>query len=546
MILTLASTGPIYSLRHLTNNPNGMLAAILDVEFTAMNRETPLPGRATFTSTAQRFRDACRSQSSFTAYNAVRQLKAAYAESVEKHEPPSQSKLDNCATVVQFDKRNFIPRMFYALLLESRQRQTNTKAADRLQAMRDVLASPPTLTTCTTYDSEYRDLLEDTFAAVTDRPDVAASIASQWYGAFTVPNEEWSSILPDIVNQLAALRSDLQAAGDTEGARQCARWLARFCLGVIDSSPDSSTQCLAADLLTRNLKDMPTVADPMRRLIKAHTVEAPDVGTDWAAQFKGDPIPPLAPEPYESALERLFLWALFVTLAAGASIGFFFGVASLVAPTDLATVDPENKPAKWQSLLLFLAIAVLVPVVAAVSHANIFGDGHPFYSQALGLAVVQAMFFLSLSTILIYAIAAAWPGGEWARRIRRGWPALLMFMATALFLATPAPTAAKLLRAVNYGFPQLWWSLVGMLLFTLFAVLVARVPARYLARSAAGSWLCFGLLACIAMFLHVKADRQYQRDVIKAYRDPMAARVGADWQKQYIDPVKHAFNPPIP
>lgn len=523
-----------------------MLAAILDVDSSAMNRKSALPGYLTFTGVAQQYGDACKSRATYEAYNGVRNLRAAYADEIEGRNTRDPLLLDKCARYVDLDKRNFIPRMLYALLLESRQRRTDTRPADRLQAMRDVLSAPPSLSNCTTYANEYRRGLEDVFATTTKRPDVAGSMASQWFPSFTVPNERWSTLLPDIVQQLADLRDDLRAAGDAAGANECERWLARFCLGIIQSSSDDSTQCLAADLLARTLKDMPEVTKPLRQMIAAHTVNTPNIGTDWAAQMKFDPIAPLTPGSYERALERLLLWGLLVTLAAGAGFAFVFGVFSIVAPTDIASVTPENRPRWWQSALLVVVVAVLVPTIFAVIRADIFGAAQPFYSETFAIAVLQAMPFLSISVILIHAIIRTWPHCDMSKRIRRGWPALLLFLACGMFLAIPAPTTAKFLRAVNYGFPQLWWSAVGMLVFTIFAVLVARVPARYLSRSAASTWLCFAVLACVAMGLHVRADHQYQRDVVQAYRDPMAARVGADWREKYIEPVKNAFNPPIP
>lgn len=546
MILTLASVGPIYSIAGLTTNPRGMLAAILNVEFVAMNRKAALPGRATFDSVAQRYNDARQKRPTFPAYNAVRQLRAAYATFAIQDKPAPQAALDRCAALMDADPQNFTTRMLYALLLDDRQRRNNAAAPDRIHTVQQVLSATPALSKCTTYDAEFETVLHDAFAATADRPDVAASMAFHWYDPFTISSETWIATLPDIAQQLGELRSECLAAGDAQAADQVAHWLTRFCVGIIESTSDDTIQCLAADLLAKHVGDAPEIAEPMRALVTAHTADAPLLGTDWAAQFKTDPQTSYAPAPYTTALERLFAFALFATLAVSAAFGLVFGIASIAAPTDSSTANSDTRPSVWKSVIVFIGVVVLPPVAIAIYTANIFGSRPPFYAEALAFAEAQAMLFLGLSLMLIHAILFAWPQRDWRERVHRAWPAVLLAVCCAIFLTIPAPISTRWLRSLNYAFPQLAWSAAAMILFVMFAVLVARVPARYLARSAAGAWLAFAILACIAMRLHVSADHDYQAAIVAAHRDSMAARIGDDWREKYVKPVKNALTPRVP
>ncbi len=550
IVLTFASTSPIYTISKLTINPRGILAALVESDYVALNRrpENAMPGKPTFAAIVRQYSSAATQRESVRNYRAVKQARDAYAIAVHENRPPSQADLGAAAAAAQVDRYNFVSRLLLAAILDG-MRESQTSPADRLAAMENVFAASPIQTACTTYDDEYRDQLLKAFAASNLRPDIAASMASQWYSNVWDYRSIWFSILPPLTDQLMALRDDLAAAGDAEGAARCERWLARFCVGLIDTSNDTAVQCLAGDLLAHHLHDNPGVAKPMRRLVDTHTSTARYHGADWAAQIKsnGDsPQASLAPGEYESAFERLVLYAIFIGFAMSAALAFVFGVASALTPTDTSTPQLHSSRKPWHPLARLILIVIAIPMLLAILNANVIGPNQSFYSESLAFAVMQAVVFLGMSVILMHAACSAWPDRNIAARIRRIWPAILMFVACGMFLALPAASAARLLRSVNYAVPQNLWSAAAMVLFMMFAVLVARIPARILARSAAGAWLCFALLACITMRLHVSADHAYQRAIVAAQRDPMAARVGQDWKQEYLEPVKKAFTPPIP
>lgn len=550
IVLTFASTSPIYSISKLTINPRGILAALVESDYVALNRrpENAMPGKPTFAAIVRQYSSAAQKRESVRNYRAVKQARDAYAAAVDENRPPSQADLGTAAAAAQVDRYNFVPRLLLTAILDG-MREPQASPADRLAAMEDVFEAVPIQTACTTYDDEYRDQLLKAFAASDLRPDIAASMASQWYSNVWDYRSIWFSILPPLADQLMTLRNELAAAGNAEGAAQCERWLTRFCIGLIDTSNDTAVQCLAADVLAHHLKRKPDVAKPMRRLVDAHTSTARYHGADWAAQIKsnGDsPQASLAPGEYESAFERLVLYTIFIGLAMSAALAFVFGIASALTPTDKSTTHLHSSRRPWHPLARLVLIVIAIPTLLAILNANVIGPNQSFYSQSLAVAVMQAVVFLGISVIMIHAACAAWPDRNIAAQVRRIWPAILMCVACSLFLAMPAASAARLLRSVNYAFPQNLWSAAAMVLFTMFAVLVARVPARSLARSAAGAWLCFALFACITMRLHVNADHAYQRAIVAAHRDPMAARVGEDWKQEYLEPVKKAFTPPIP
>jgi len=522
-----------------------MLAAILNVDYATMDRPVALMGETNFRAVAQRYNTLRRSRDSINACLTVQRLRAVFAEETLGQRPVLQSTLNQCAAQMENDPRNFISRLLYALTLESRQQRAGADPNLRFSAADDVLMAPPRLTEATTYDSEYCAVLEDAFKPAVDRPDVAASMAFKWYDPFQDPDESWYLILPEVADRLSALRTALLEVGAVESAHTCDRWLARFCVGVIESSPDDGLQCLAADIIARRVDGKPGAAEAMRSLIAAHTIDAPCMGADWAAQFKGEAQYPLAPAPYETAMESLFLWGLALTLTIGAGFGLAFGVTSIVAPADPATSLPNDASNTWRSRWLPTLVIGLIPLGLALRCANLYG-GAPFYAEAYAVAIVQAFVFLSLSLILIHAIVMAWPDADTGKRIRRAWPAVLVACACIIFLAVPAPSATWLLRRVNYGFPQMLWSAGAMILFMMFATLLARVPARQLTRSAALACIAGAALGCVAIVVHVRADRAYQTEVVAAYHDPMAARVGADWKTTYLTPVRRAFNPPLP
>lgn len=553
MILTLASLGPIYSLSQLTLNPRGMPAAMQETEYLALNRKpaNALPGKPTFDSILKQYADRRNKRESARQYYAVKQLLSSVATAENSNQAPNQQTLDRGAAAVGNDEKNVISRTLYALLVDIGRRHAEADAADRFAALDSVLSAPPTPTTNSTYDAEFRRLLEDSFAATAPRPDVTASMAAKWYESYIVGENDWFTTLSAVARSLDSLSQALSAEGRNEDAAKCKRWLAQFCIGLVESADDTAIQCLAAGTLAATESDNPAIARPMRGLVDAHTGDAGHAA-DWAAQFKSNgaqPLPSLAPTEYERAFERLILYLLLAVLALSAGVAFVIGVASIVAPSDPADARPAQKPPLWQSLLLFFGLVVLIPLFLAMLNANILHDGQAFYAESLAFFVVQMTFVAGFGPILVHAVFTAWPKRDHAFIRRRIGPAFVLGIVAYFTLAMSAilpGMTATLLRRLNYFFPQLWWSVVAMLLFVIVAVLVARVPARQLARSAAAAWLVFALLACVAMKLHVNADHEYQRAVVAAHRDPMAARAGEDWKKKYVKPVKNAFTPPIP
>ncbi|MCB9858068.1 MAG: hypothetical protein H6818_20480 [Phycisphaerales bacterium] len=528
-----------------------MPAAMQESEYLALNRKpaNALPGKPTFDAILKAYADRRNKRDSVRQYYAVKMLLSAVATAESTDRPTEQQTLDRAASAVENDQRNFIARMLYATLIDERQRSANASAEDRLTAIDQVLSAPPTPKTATTYDDEYRELLADMFAATVPRADVAASLGAKWYEFYIADQKDWSIALPAIARSMNDLRQALDAAGNRVGAAKCRRWLAEFCLGLVENSGDESTQCLAAGILAASDSDDTAISTPMRGLVDAHTSGRIGHAADWASQFKSNgaqPQPSLAPDEYELAVERLLLYAIVMILAAGAAVAFVMGIASIVAPTDPLSPAPAARHSIWKSLLLLVAITGLTPFLLAIRNANLIDAGQAYYTPTLAFAVVHAAFFIILSLILIHAIVTAWPDRNMAFYIRRGLLPFVMFVAGAIWLALPSRFAAQVLRTVNYDFPQLGWSAVAMLIYIVVAVLVARVPARRLARSAASTWLVFAILACITMKLHVTADQDYQRAIVAAHADPMAARVGKDWKKTYVEPVKKSFTPPIP
>lgn len=475
----------------------------------------------------------------------------------------------------QTDPDNLIVRLAYATLLDAKNgerpppdfgelnstsrpadvdelRGAAMSAPDRYRAMREIMDGTPAAND-TLYNSSLIQVWTSVVRGYVERPDVAATIGlrppSDTLREYRVgPVDVQCEVLPLIERRIEALASALESEGHDAEAAECRGWMARTCLGLLLSESHIPTKFYCADVVARfSRKSAPTVAESLVELRRDYQREAEKGPVDYCDQRYTMNFS-VAPVEYERALGFLGASVAAWVAAAGAAAALVatlivgpvaIGIrrwrkrATAATPSVLGGAFLRRSPA-------FTIVAPVVPVavVAAVLLVRIIVDQYFSIPGAITLLLLAAALGASISI---------WLGAVRTTPNKLGQMATAIVMAgfvMAMFL--PMSSLAWFGRSYAIAVGSEWLLLPLFVALVSTGAVVCGASIRTLISSTAITWCVLSCFALVLYIVHFGFDRQYQSAAVAGHADEIAARLGADWQKQYLSGAIEYYHPPRP
>lgn len=445
------------------------------------------------------------------------------------------------AAYLRLNKENRVARLAYAVLIDMNAATSpsgQTPVEQRVVALHDVIEADPPPTRTTLHNTDFRDAWHQVLQRFFDRPDVAASLAPVFYPYEIKSHPE---ALPIIQHRLQALSEELNRSGHAQDADNCLYWMARCLLDLIATETDAETRLLCSDLLGRCVKPDSRAAESLRDFRTDYHAAVLRADVDLADQAFSRKHS-VAPGPYRSAIRLLIASMVVAMLAIGAVIAL--ATACLTSPLarlfrrNKTPDNPITRSSVFQSLLILIstgALTILIPI-RFLRH----GPYSTYWLLALILSTTAAGFLTTLVS------TARWQAtGADRIRFRRMLPMIL----TAVVMLIPALPPRMITHTMRYIDLSIGgvWIIVAVLPILLVAVtLLARPRARDFAAAAALVW-CVNIALAFGLYqAHHVADAKYQSASVEGHHDEVAARLGPDWQTQYLKPAYDAFEIPRP
>ena len=452
-----------------------------------------------------------------------------------------QEQLRQLSVQAEYDGENLLTRLFVAFAYEyPKGEDTFPTALDRFNYLKRVVTQPPAISKVETYNSTFKPIFIEAMKTHSARPATVYVTGDLGYYDWIRTNAPLYMALPLAIDHFNLLANNLDIEGHGDEAFRVRQWLGELCFGLIDADDDPSLQLIAARGLIDVFGENAALADPLKKLVAAHTYDRDKAFTDSRIISMSN-FETLAPDEFAAAADSFARFgaasSLFVGAAAVALLALFVPILPITVHRPTAN---QSYPVGARVGLYALMI-LIIPLAIVWRGTDFFRPGeHPYISRDWAMGALFAFAFIGGALTIIRAILTNAVGSSLPDRIRWGWLALVLFVGGGLFLAAPIQSTVWQLRGLDIignvvGF------VVGALLLLLGAIAVARVPALRLARTAAICTLIFAIQAGVLHSLHRSADRIYQDAVVTAHADQMAARVGEGWRKSFIEPARAAF-----
>jgi hypothetical protein len=117
----------------------------------------------------------------------------------------------------------------------------------------------------------------------------------------------------------------------------------------------------------------------------------------------------------------------------------------------------------------------------------------------------------------------------------------LLALTPILIIAAPSPITTRGHRWLDLAVGATWLIVLLAVVLVLAAVLLSSARLRTIASIAALTWCLSIGGAFVAYQFHRQADRRYQQTVVAGRLDEITARLGPDWQDNYLTPARLVF-----
>jgi hypothetical protein len=370
-------------------------------------------------------------------------------------------------------------------------------------------------------------------------------------------------VLRELVDRLLALSASLAAAGQVQDALLADRLAVRLLTEIVADSPTYDVGLLSAELLPSALQRL---GEDARRLGSASADDAAtaadaagQLALAWHAAYTGEvnalpfsgQLPPDIAAAAERRVLRGFVWAAAAT-AAHVWVWVLLtatGVLVLAARSARSTVlAPRRRGSDWlgAGILLTPLFLVLLAAGGLVSFTWLFT-----LNSGYALILFTPAWFLSLAVAGRVGFQSA---DNSERHQMLVWPAAVLagavlLMVVAGLIALPVrqdgsrpPGDVQLLRkllaltGIASGLAVCAWFVIGQLRRIrrgAAAGLRAKAQLGVLTRALPIS----AALMLAALWGNAWQDRSHQRAYAHAARDPVADKLGSDWQAHYMGPA---------
>ncbi len=524
------------------DSPRSMLGAIRRLEYENIDDATRLktPRATTWEDVFTTRNKVLINHPDKNAHDALERLLKLVID-VEHQSIDPTAAVTQGAAYLRLNSENRVARLAYAALIDMSAATSSsgqTPVEQRVAALHDVIEADPPPTRTTLHDAAFRVAWHKVLQRFFDRPDVAASLAPGFY-PYDIKNH--TEALPIIQHRLQTLSEELNRSGHAQDAADCLHWMARCLLDLIATETDAGTRLLCTDLLGRCVEPDSRAAEGLRSFRADYHAAVLRADVDLADQAFSR-TRSVAPGPYRWAIRLLIASIVSAAIAIGAIIAL--AAACLAAPIARLfrrTETPDNpitRSVLFRSLLILIptgALAILIPV--RFSH---HGPYSTYWLLALILTTSAAGFLFALVSTVQWTAT-----GTGRRRVRRMLPMIL----TAVVILIPAlhpRVITHVSRYIDLSIGGSWIIVLVLPVLILAVTLLARPRARDFAASASLVWLINITLAFGLYQAHQVADAKYQSASVEGHRDEIAARLGPDWQTQYLKPAYDAFEIPRP
>ncbi len=529
----------------LTLRPSGMAAAMLHSEFRKVDAATRARARSQPTWNTI-FADYDRQVSS----GREAECRAALATLLDLLDRVRRSAVDpadatkTASQQLERDADNRLSRLVYACIqdqLSLQQANADMAAFDvqRFQAMSDIMDAPPAAADSTLYTTAR--LRFGALQRHFHRPDVAASIAAAYPRIEVTQHIE---NLPHLARRISRLADSLNALERPAEATRCRDWFVRTMLELVRNEASAETRLLCADLAVRMLPPDAPAAKALNDFSAAYHRAADAAGEDLCGQAntKG---PTPAPDHFHAAIMLLAAAGALSAAAFGGAMALILAVVAtpvaLLRGGSKPLGPPSPLPTRLHALLLAAAPTALAgAAVLARFHWHLAFSG--LWLTAMTVLLIAAGLLTSL------ALAHATPASTTTSRRRWLIPLALVALFAALALAIHPYHFTRALRMLPYAEVIVLTLAIG--LFGTLAI-ATRPSLRRLARAGLVVWCVNLALAATIYVAHHVADRIYQPVAAAGYLDEVTARLGPDWQQQYLGAAFAAYDmrpapPPTP
>lgn len=519
------------------DSPRSMLGAIRRLEYETIDTATRLnaPRATTWEDVFTARNRAIIGHADKDAHDALERLLKLVIDA-EHHRIEPAAAVGQGAAYLRLNHDNLVSRLAYATLVDiqtTRNSASNITAADRLKAMRDVIEADPPPTRITLHNAAFRAAWHETLKRFFDRPDVAASLAPVFY-PYEIRNH--TEALPIIQRRLLDLAEALKRRGRSRDSYDCLRWTARGLLGLMVSETDAAARLLCADLLGRCVMPDSQAARSLRGFRTDYHAAVLRADVDLADQAFTRKRS-VAPGAYRSAISLLVAGIVPAAIGIGAVCALATACLSAPLMRIFRRAEKVDRPPPWSLLTRWLLILIptILLTILIPARFHLHGPFSTYWLLALVLSTTAVGFLIAL----VCAGHRPAPGtdGRWVRR-------MLLLIVTTVVILLPAlspRTITPVLRHLDLSIGGSWMMVLACVTVMVAVTIAIRPRPRDFAAGAARVW-CINIALAFGLYqAHRIADAKYQAASVEGHRDEVAARLGADWQAQYLTPIYDAF-----
>lgn len=507
--------------------PTSFLSAVRGVEVSAISR-------ATWDKIYDEYRSRLSTDPVVRTHDSVSRLLSLLIE-VERGWRTAAEALPAAALPLDVDRDNLVSRLTYAVLEDHQVAPAGGATRppmDRFAAIKRIVVGEHPATVARLYNEEFTQAWHEVLKKYSKRADVAASLATS-LDHYQIVDQY--AALPMLQQRLTQIAAELRAQGHSTEADTCIRWIGQTLLGLIESEKDAGTRLLCVELLQAMNGPDPQLGADLAGLRDTYHTRASAAPIDPTHSFR----PPVTDRHLFRRTWNLFIAAITVFITSiGALIalviaGVALAVRSIAGKKNVPTPIPDP-----QSILGPAVRGAACAALMAMACVRASSDGA--YSVAWAALLSWAIIVWSALTVAL-VMSSGSTSGRTPQSRRLGMIALAMLAIWILAAWDPA-SLALFLRRVDLATGNFTIVLValGMVAFaTLFLVLK---DWRALARSAAIVWMATALSALAVLQFHRIQDDRWMNHAAQARLDEFPARLGPDWQDQYLKSARTAYD----
>jgi hypothetical protein len=496
---------------------DSMLGGIMGWEVEKLRNDNQTRGQKTWNDLGAEFRTEAAQIQGFSQHEAVSRLLLAVAY-VHQGKIEVGRVMGNARTWAAEDKDNLVSRLALAYLMEKSQPVTGGPSQRRFENARKIVDGDKKAGIATMHRDAFNRKWYEIISREIRRADVGVSTAKH------IPCEQMaeSVALPAITAWLNELSSALRRGNMPENALQCTAWVNESMLGIVESEPDAGARLLAVDLWAKSLNLESQQSAGLRRLRDNFHANADASALDMTDLY--NKCPTTQKEFYSESLRNLVLAAKFECAAIGALVFVLFSAVG-AGLMRLSNRNAEDHVEAFAPVAPVSIAAVLSFGLLVLTETSVIGRA---VNSELGFVVTLFFWFFAGA---FWSIAAA--GSRQQKPI-----VVRLFLWTLVLAAIMAPAVLKheagLIRTTDLHIRVA--VVVGLSLLTLLsaAFVVCHLPASIQLQMSIRAWLLFSICALTALQLHGWYDRKHEKLVAAARWDEFPARLGDNWQTEYL------------